>query len=89
MFLVHPKLTHATVCIILQCSRNAEQSICPRPHAPYPIDRNDALKTIQLLHAFYRSDEVGAWADVSATEGSMRLGQEDDELSKLYRTARK
>ena len=60
-----------------------------RDDAPYPIDRNDALKTIQLLHAFYRSDEVGAWADVSATEGSMRLGQEDDELSKLYRTARK
>jgi predicted dehydrogenase len=54
--------------------------------APYPVDRNDCLRTIQLLHAFYRSDEAGGWVDVDDPAESPRLGRPDDTLAALYRT---
>lgn len=57
-----------------------------RNEVPYPVDRNDALKTIQLLHAFYRSDESSTWADATSEEESVRLGREDEGISELYRT---
>jgi predicted dehydrogenase len=53
---------------------------------PYPVDRRDCLNTLNLLHAFYRSDEVGGWIDVQAGEPSQRLGRPNDEVSRLYRT---
>jgi predicted dehydrogenase len=53
---------------------------------PYPVDRNDALRTIRLLHAFYRSDERRDWVDVDSLDESARLGRYDEELAKLYRT---
>jgi UDP-N-acetyl-2-amino-2-deoxyglucuronate dehydrogenase len=53
---------------------------------PYPVDRNDCLNTIKLLHAFYRSDESGAWVDVSGNDESVRLGRIDESLANLYRT---
>lgn len=56
--------------------------------APYPVDRNDCLNTIKLLHAFYHSDEVGGWVDVDSAEESSRLGRPDDSLARLYRTPR-
>ena len=59
-----------------------------RDRAPYPVDRNDALTTIQLLHAFYRSDESGTWTDVSDDTASSRLGKDDDAISAIYRTPR-
>ncbi len=53
---------------------------------PYPVDRQDCLNTINLLHAFYRSDEVGGWVDVQAGVPSSRMGRPNDEISNLYRT---
>jgi len=53
---------------------------------PYPVERNDCLNTIKLLHAFYRSDESGAWVDVESNEESVRLGRPDESLANLYRS---
>ncbi|OHC75535.1 MAG: dehydrogenase [Rhodospirillales bacterium RIFCSPLOWO2_12_FULL_58_28] len=53
---------------------------------PYPVDHADCLGTLKLLHAFYRSDETGDWADVNSDRQSVRLGRKDDEISKRYRT---
>jgi predicted dehydrogenase len=52
----------------------------------YSVDRNDCLNTLNLLHAFYRSDEIGGWVDVQAGHPSDRLGRPSDEISVLYRT---
>ncbi|MEX0694496.1 MAG: Gfo/Idh/MocA family oxidoreductase [Rhodospirillales bacterium] len=54
--------------------------------APYPVDRNDCLATLELLHAFYRSDEAGGWVDVAGAGESTRLGRTDEAISALYRT---
>ncbi len=54
--------------------------------APYPVDRDDCLGTLKLLHAFYRSDEAGGWVDVASDAQSSRLGQADEDISNLYRT---
>lgn len=54
--------------------------------ASYPVDQNDCLQTLKLLHAFYRSDEAGNWVNVDSDDESVRLGQPDDEISNLYRT---
>ncbi len=59
---------------------------CFNNERPYPVSREDCLRTIQLLHAFYRSDESGGWVDVSGEQESTRLGQPDDSLADLYRT---
>ncbi len=53
---------------------------------PYPVDRTDCLMTLQLLHAFYRSDEQGGWVDVNDGKQSTRLGRADEKISDLYRT---
>ncbi len=53
---------------------------------PYPVDRHDCLGTLKLLHAFYRSDESGDWAEVDSPQQSSRLGSANDGVSKLYRT---
>ena len=53
---------------------------------PYPVNRQDCLNTLNLLHAFYRSDEVGGWVDVQAGHPSDRLGRANQDVSKLYRT---
>lgn len=55
----------------------------------YPVSRDDALGTLRLLHAFYRSDEVGgAWVQVGDGAQSTRLGRPDEAISDLYRTGR-
>ncbi len=56
-----------------------------RGERPFPVDRADCLKSIELLHAFYRSDEDGGWVDVAGSE-STRLGRANEALSALYRT---
>jgi len=53
---------------------------------PYPVDRDDCIATLSLLHAFYRSDEAGDWVDVNKDKPSCRLGRENDAVSDLYRT---
>jgi len=52
----------------------------------YPVDRDDALATIRLLNAFYRSDEAGGWVAVEDTVESGRLGRASQALADLYRT---
>lgn len=51
-----------------------------------PVEFDDALETIRLLHAIYRSDEIGGWVDLSGDVASSRLGQPDETLANLYRT---
>lgn len=52
----------------------------------YPVGREDALMTLRLLHAFYRSDEAEDWVDVADTAQSTRLGRPNDAVANLYRT---
>lgn len=54
--------------------------------APYPVDRNDCLRTLRLLHAFYRADEAGAWVETDTSDESPRLGRPNDAVASLYRT---
>jgi UDP-N-acetyl-2-amino-2-deoxyglucuronate dehydrogenase len=55
--------------------------------SPYPVLKEDALSTIKLLHAFYRSDEAeGAFVKVDSNEPSTRLGRPNEKISDLYRT---
>ncbi len=54
--------------------------------APYPVSREDCLGTLELLHAFYKSDEAGGWVTPGAGSESSRLGREDEALADLYRT---
>ena len=51
----------------------------------YPISKTDCGNTINLLHSFYVSDEKNDWIDVNKGYNSSKLGQIDDEISKLYR----
>ncbi len=59
-----------------------------RDDAPFPVSIDDALETLKLLHAFYRSDEAGGWVTVDSDRQSERLGRPDDRISDLYRTPR-
>jgi predicted dehydrogenase len=54
--------------------------------APYPVARDDALATLKLLHAFYRSDEAGGWVEVDSPASSARLGRVGEDIARLYRT---
>lgn len=56
--------------------------------AAYPVTPEDCLRTLRLLHAFYRSDEAGTWAPVDSTAESKRLGRANEAISALYRTPR-
>jgi len=47
---------------------------------------DDALGTIRLLHALYRSDELKSWIEVKDDCSSHRLGAANEEIAKLYRT---
>lgn len=49
------------------------------------IDFEDGMKSIQLLHALYRSDEENGWVNLSDACDSARLGREDESLLNLYR----
>ena len=53
---------------------------------PYPVDRADCQNTIQLLHAFYRANEIGQWLEVKQAGEFHRLGEANETLANLYRT---
>lgn len=53
---------------------------------PFSVAQDDALRTIRLLNAFYRSAESGTWANVDSKDESPRLGRPDEKLAALYRT---
>jgi UDP-N-acetyl-2-amino-2-deoxyglucuronate dehydrogenase len=57
-----------------------------RSGTPYPVPAADARATLQLLHAFYRSDEIDGWVRPDGSSPSDRLGRPNDEISRLYRT---
>ena len=44
------------------------------------------MRTIQLLHAIYRSAEVGHWVNVADKLESKLLGKSNENISSLYRT---
>jgi UDP-N-acetyl-2-amino-2-deoxyglucuronate dehydrogenase len=54
--------------------------------ASYSVSKKDCLKSIRLLHAFYRSDEKNNWQAVDEDGESVRLGKDNNEISNLYRT---
>jgi len=58
-----------------------------RDGVAYPVSQADALGSIQLLNAFYISDEQQRWVEVRGAGDSSRLGRPDDALAGLYRTA--
>ena len=52
----------------------------------YPITYEEVLASIQLLNAFYISDEKNEWIVVDGAGDSSRLGGENDRLAQIYRT---
>lgn len=59
-----------------------------RTNAPFSVSVADARETIQLLNAFYVSDERGGYVDVATAGDSARVGRPNEELANLYRTPR-
>lgn len=51
------------------------------------VEYDDAMKTIRLLHAMYYSDEQRNWVNVEEGNESARLGQPNESIAQLYRTA--
>ena len=49
------------------------------------IDKDDCYSSINLLHAFYASDEKSKWIKLSSKTKSKRLGSINEKISKLYR----
>lgn len=54
-----------------------------REQKPAAITFDDGITTIQLLHALYRSDEVGGWVNVNDNIESARLGIAQHEKANL------
>ena len=54
----------------------------------YTVSQEDCFRSMQLLHAFYRSDEKNNWQKVNEAGESARLGRNNNEISNLYRTKR-
>ena len=54
--------------------------------APFPVDRDDCAGTLSLLHALYRSDEIGMHVHVKDKPCSERLGRANPDISALYTT---
>ena len=52
----------------------------------YPVSKTDTYKTLSLLHAFYVSSEKGKYIKPDEELESFRLGEENDQLARLYRT---
>jgi predicted dehydrogenase len=52
----------------------------------FPVTRDDALCSLRLLHAFYKSDEAHGWVEVGLPGQSTRLGRANEAISELYRT---
>ncbi|MBF0386281.1 MAG: Gfo/Idh/MocA family oxidoreductase [Candidatus Omnitrophica bacterium] len=51
---------------------------------PSPVDFNDGLNTIRLLHALYRSNEDRRWVRLDEEVESKRLGERNDKLLAEY-----
>jgi UDP-N-acetyl-2-amino-2-deoxyglucuronate dehydrogenase len=54
---------------------------------PFPVTYEDTLATIRLLNSFYVAHETQSWVAVRGAGDSVRLGQADDALADLYRSA--
>ncbi len=53
---------------------------------PSPVEFNDGLNTIRLLHALYRSNEERRWVRLDEQVESKRLGERNDGLLSQYLT---
>jgi predicted dehydrogenase len=52
----------------------------------FPVSKNEVIKTLSLLHAFYVSAEKSQVINPQHMLESERLGRPDEDLAKLYRT---
>ena len=52
--------------------------------APAPVEFEDGLNTIRLLHALYRSNEEKRWVRLDEHVESKRLGERNDKLLAQY-----
>ena len=50
----------------------------------FPIDFHECIKTLKLIHSFYYSSEINREILVSKVKNSLRLGEENKSISKLY-----
>lgn len=55
-------------------------------HGPAPVEFQDGLNTIRLLHALYRSNEEKRWVRLDEAVESKRLGERNDALLSQYLT---
>ncbi len=60
-------------------------SDCLSTGVPFAMDRSDVTSSINLLNAFYVSDEQQQWVSAQTGLESERLGRPDDALADLYR----
>jgi len=51
----------------------------------YSINFRDCLKTVELINAFYVSDEKNKTVKVNSSGNSKRLGRADKKISKIYK----
>lgn len=51
---------------------------------PAPVEFDDGLNTIKLLHALYRSNEERRWVGLDEQVESKRLGEHNDQLLSQY-----
>ena len=54
------------------------------PSQPAPVEFEDGLNTIRLLHALYRSNEERRWVRLDEQIESSRLGERNDKLLAEY-----
>jgi len=55
-----------------------------RDGQPAPVEFDDGLNTIRLLHALYRSNEDKRWVGLESQVESKRLGERNDQLLAPY-----
>ena len=52
------------------------------------INYEDCMNTLNLLNAFYYSSEINNWVTLDSIINSSKLGRCDENISKLYRSAK-
>ena len=66
--------------------RDLKKSFLQKKIKEFPLIQNDCFRTIQLLNSFYRSAELNKQVPVSKVISSQKLGKENKNLSKFYRS---
>jgi len=64
--------------------KEVKKNLLSKTSKNFVVDRNDCYKTIRLLNAFYKSDEIKKKVFVNKVKNSRRLGKKNIKLLKLY-----